>query len=974
VELGVLGDAFDRVASGHLTTVIVEGEAGIGKSRLLAGALDDARGRGLELVTGRAQELERTRPFGVPADAFACTGSSPDPRRRAIAGLLATRVGDRGPLTVSSDPGLQFQAVDAFGDLIEALALRRTLVVALDDLQWADPSSLLTLASLGGRLADVPLGLIGCLRLLPRPAELERALETMAAGGARRLTLGPLGEDAVAELVAEVAAAQPGRRLLAEVAGTGGNPLFVTELVGALLQEGAIRTVDGRAEVVETTLPPSLRLTILRRLSLLPDGTLQALRAAAILGSSFSLAHLSTTTSQSALELSSVLAEAIRARVLEEDGDHLRFRHDLLREALYEDLPASVRQALHREAGQRLARSGAAALQVAEHLARGASRGDAEAIAWLTRAAREAAPRSPAVAAELLGRAIGLADPVDPGRDELLAEQAGALVFTGRIADAEAICHTLLDRDLDPSVEGQARSCLAWIAVAEGRMGDALRQLAQARESPALTDQARAALLAWAAMAHLSLGELEDAAAVAAQARSAAARAGDHATTSLARTCLAVVDELRGNLQEAVGIIDDAARLADRSPQRQGHRYPLHVTRGHILLELDRLDDARSTLETGRRISEELGVRWPLPSYQVFLAFERFLAGEWDDALAEFEAALELADETGERYSLVLGHSVRSLIALHRGELREAREAADSAGRELVAGGPRYRSHWATWLQALLLEAEGAPAEALAVLTGVWDGCVRSGLAVEYPVLGPDLVRLSLGEHQRGRASEVAAAVAGVAARNDVPSLSGAALRCRGLAEDDPGVLCASVAAYATGPPRPLELALAAEDAGTGLARRGDTAAAAKLLDQALAGYERLGAARGAARAEARLRELGSAAAAEAPAGGPSSAGTASPPPSTGWWSWSWRGSPIPRSASACSSHDARSRRISPTCSPSWGSPRAPSSPPRRLASRRHRAPSTRPSAAGPGSARWRMSLPPSGGRLMGSQWRRKQQ
>jgi DNA-binding CsgD family transcriptional regulator len=855
-ELRALGEAFDRVASGHLTIVLVEGEAGIGKTRLLAEALDRARARRLQVVTGRAQELERTRPFGVLADTLACTATSPDPRRRAIAGLLATRRGDRGPLTVTSDPGLQFQAVDAFGDLLESLALAHPLVVGLDVLQWADPSSLLTLGTLAGRLGDVPLGLVCCLRPSPRPAELEQALRALDTGGARRLPLGRLDEGAVAELVTEIVAAEPGRRLLAEVAGAGGNCLFVTELVGALLQEGAIQVAGGRAELAETTLPPTLRLTILHRLGFLPAGTLQALRAAAVLGASFSLADLSTTTARSALELTSVLAEAIRARVLEDDADRLRFRHDLLREAVYEDLPASVRQALHREAGRRLAAAGAGALQVAEHLARGAGPGDAEAIAWLTRAAREAAPRSPAVAAELLERAVGLAERGDPVRDELLAERAGVLTFAGRIAEAEAICHRLLERDLDPAVEGQARSCLGWIAVAEGRMRDALDQVEQVLGSRALGEQARATAWGWASMARLSLGELDAAATVAEQARSAAALSGDHVTTSLALTCLAVVAEFRGALGEAVGIIDEAARLADQSPGRQGHRYPLHVTRGHILLELDRLEDARSTLVSGRRISEELGVRWPLTSYQVFLALERFLAGEWDDALAEVEAAPQLAEETGERYSLVLGWSVRALIALHRGERPAAQAAAASADRELAAGGHRYRSHWATWVQALLSEDAGAAPEALAALGGVWDRCQRTGLAIEYPVLGPDLVRLALAAGDRRRAGQVAAAVAQVAAANDVATLAGAALRCRGLAAGDPGLLCAAVDAYAKGP-RPFDLAVAAEDAGAALARRGDAAAAAPLLGQALAGYERLDAARGVARAEASLRGLG---------------------------------------------------------------------------------------------------------------------
>ena len=96
--------------------------------------------------------------------------------------------------------------------------------------------------------------------------------------------------------MAQAVAAEPGPRLLAQVSGAAGNPLFVTELLGALAQEGAIATAGGRAEIEETMLPPTLRLTILRRVSFLPEPALQALRSASILGSGFSLTDLATVT------------------------------------------------------------------------------------------------------------------------------------------------------------------------------------------------------------------------------------------------------------------------------------------------------------------------------------------------------------------------------------------------------------------------------------------------------------------------------------------------------------------------------------------------------------------------------------------------------------------------------------------------------------------------------------------------------
>ena len=853
-ETRALGEALDR-AGGRLAVVLIEGEAGIGKTRLLDWALADARSRRMQVVAGRAEELEQARPFGLIARALGCTGSPANRRRAGIAALLAAGEGERGTLTVSSDPGLQFRVVDAFTDLVEELAGDQPLAVGVDDLQWADPSSLLTLGVMARRLAYAPVALIGCFRPAPSAAELRRAAGSLAQSGALHLTLGPLAGGAVARLVADTVGAEPGPGLLAGLAGAAGNPLFVIELLTAMAEEGTLRVAGGRAEAAGMTLPPTLRLTILRRVSFLPGGTLQALQSASLLGSGFSVTDLSVITGRPATELSAALIEAVGARVLEDDGTQLRFRHDLIRDSVYEDLPESVRRALHREAGQRLAAAGAPALQVAGQLARGATAGDTEAITWLVTAAREAAPSSPEVAAGLLGRAAGLMSPQDPGRDRLLAELAGTLIWT-RIPDAEAACRALLDRHHDPAAEGPARIVLGHALVGQGRAADGLAELERAQQSPGLTDTERARARAWAAIARLSLGDLTGAAAAAGQARSAAAAAGDPLAASMAMLAQADAAEWGGQLSGALEIIEEAVRLADHSPGRLGHRYPLQTARGHILLELDRFAEATRALEAGRRACEDLGARWHAGEYHDILALSRYLAGEWDDALAELETGAELAGETGEAYTRILGQAVQALIEFHRNDLQAAAATTASAAADLASTGPRYRTHWTVWVRGLLLEASGQAAEAAAALSAAWDHCARYGLALEYPVIGADLVRLALAAGDRGRIPEVVAAVEQVAATNQVASLAGAALRCRGLADDDAETLRAAADAYAASP-RPLELALTCEEAAAAFARRGHDEPARGLLEQAAAICERLGATRDLARVDAALRSLG---------------------------------------------------------------------------------------------------------------------
>jgi DNA-binding CsgD family transcriptional regulator len=851
-----LAEVLDRVAAGQPAMVLIEGEAGIGKTRLLRRALDDATRRGMQVADGRAEELEQNRPFGLVAAVFGCDRSAADPRRAAIADLLTTPAGERGPITVTSDPGLRFRAVDAFTDLVETLGLAGPLMVALDDLQWADPSSLLTLGAVSRRMAGLPVALIGSLRPLPHSPDLDRLVGALEAAGARRIGLAPLGADAVRDLVADAVGAEPGPALLAKTAGAGGNPLFVIELVEALLQDSSLSIGGGQAEVAHAALPPpTLRLTILRRLSFLPEPTVQALRAAAILGSSFALTDLASVTGRSALELSVALADAVRAGVVEDDGARLRFRHDLIRDALYEDLPGGVRLGLHREAGQRLAAAGAPALQVAEHLARAATPGDTETIHWLIQGARQVAATSPAGAAGLLARAADLMDPADPGRDTLLAEQAESLMWAGRRAEAEAACRSLLGRDHDPSVTARVRICLGRAFLAGGRAGEACREFERAADSPTPVTAELVVARAYESFARMSVGDLDGASSAAAEAQSAGPWAG-YSKTSVATPAVAFVAQLRGELSSALQIADNDIGRAHRSSGRPGSSYQPLWVRGLVLIELDRLDEARSMLQASMRIAEELGLQLYLPSYQAFLAVERFTAGEWDDAFAGVQAGLELADEVGETYFRVCSLTVRSLILLHRNDLPGARQAAEAAEAELSRTGPRYRSHWAQWARALILEADGQPSQAYAVLAGCWDHCTRLGHALEYRVLGPDLIRLALANGDRERPRAVVSAVTGLAERNQVPSLSGAALRCQGLAADDAETLAAAVAAYQPGT-RPLELAGACEDAGAAFARHGRADRARPLLQQALVIYEQLDADRDLARAEAVLRQAG---------------------------------------------------------------------------------------------------------------------
>jgi DNA-binding CsgD family transcriptional regulator len=462
------------------------------------------------------------------------------------------------------------------------------------------------------------------------------------------------------------------------------------------------------------------------------------------------------------------------------------------------------------------------------------------------------------VAVDLLGRALELAGPADPARDGLLAEQAVSLMWAGRLADAEATCREVLARTHDRDTAPMLRLCLMQTLLGRGRIEQALQEVETAVASQQLSDPERVRLQAFQASALASLGQLDAAADTATRTRPAAAEVGDDLAGCICVATLALVANLGGDFLRALGLAVEAVRSADQSASLLAHRFPVSLFLGGCLHDTDRLAEGQVALQRGRRISEELGIKRELPLYYWGLAQGCLWLGEWDDALAECQACLELAGEYGMRlHGTVFSHSIHAVIAVHRGDLPDAEGAVAAAERELAATGPQLGWDWLLWANALLLEARGQPEGSLATLCRAWDTCTGQGLVSTLPLFAADLVRHAVGANDRHRAEQATNAIEELAGRNPgVTTLTGAALRCRGLVEDDAEVLVRAAMAYRAGP-RPLERALACEDAAWALGRVGRVGEARPLLEEATAVYEGLSASWDLARAAARLRSLG---------------------------------------------------------------------------------------------------------------------
>jgi len=832
-ELSALDQWLGRVSAGQAGLGLIEGEPGMGKTRLAQAALEAAVDASFGVFSARADELDHGRPFGVLADALGFVPEAPE-----------------GSVAV---PGLEYRLVDQIVERLEALALERPVVVGLEDLQWADPGTLVALRALGRRLAHLPLALLGTFRPSPRSAELERLIEDWQAVGALHLVLTGLEHARVLELATELIGAPVGPTLEQQLAKSAGTPLFVCELIGALVDDGAIELAGGVAELARESFPPSLRLTILRRVGLLGDSALSLLRIASVLGTTFSLADLSAVSGRTVAVVLDELLEARRVGVVEEAGALLRFRHDLVREALYLDLPESARRALHREAGRSLAQAGAPRLQVAEQLSLGASPGDRETVGWLRDAAEDCGLRAPQTAVELLERAAALADPSDPARDQVLADLADGLVWCGRPSEGQSLAADLLARGAAAPTRDQARATVVRGLWLDGRWHELVEQVDRwlGAAEPEPTPHARGRMLADQAMACVFGGDAALAEELGLEALRIGEQLDDDEVVFQALYALGPVHNFRGRKHDELAVAERALEIVERGTNPDLVRFHPHFAAGMALAGNDRHAQAEAMFQTGLRLREDLGTVWDLPLYQAGLADLHCQMGKWDEALAEAETGVEIAGEVGTRLAIVVCAGVAAWIRAHRDDLAEAERLLAIAQSEIDRAGPQWGSYWVILATAQLADGRGDQPRALEVLCDGWTANEHSLGLRTY--LAPELVRAALAAGNTELARSVAEAVASHAPGANASSARGNALLARGLVDHDPELLARATAAFRSGG-SPHDVAIACEATATAIAAHGDTLAARPLFEAALQTYERLGARRDIGRALAAMR------------------------------------------------------------------------------------------------------------------------
>jgi DNA-binding CsgD family transcriptional regulator len=842
-EVARLSEWIDDLVAGRGRATLIEGEPGIGKSSLARAAAILAERRGCQVLWAAGDELGQALPLQPLVDALRPWEQRAEPRLGTIVRLLCGESNAADPATAASEQMLAL--------LVELCSAGPTVLV-VDDLQWADLATIGVWGWLARSLAHTPLLLIGTMRPVPQRDELLAIRRSV--GGKGIIRLGGLPDPAVVELVEAIVDGKAGAELLRLADGAAGNPLYLTELVDALVRTERL-TVD-EAGVVEASggpVPGSLAAAIAHRLDFLPRSVRLVLQAAALLGIQFRVSDLAIVLDRRITDLVPTLDEARAAGVLDDAGERLSFRHPLIRAALYDDIPPAVRAAWHRDAAKALADARAPIHRVARQLLRAVDVPDAAPLdewllTWLVDAAPVLIAQGPRAAIDLLRRACAVS-PVTTARGAVLAcRLADALFRTGDGAEAERVASRAMAAITDPDLLVDLHWTVAQCRAMAGRSAEALADLTRALALPGLAPRHRARLLVLTARAHRDLGEVAVAGRVAAEALATAEQAEDRWAIGWALHVLIIVSMMQGEIAAALPLFERALEVIDGHVGLTDLGLLLQINQAIALGNLDRSEEALAAANRVRQLADQAGSLVRLAQAQSALGQLLFQVGRWDDAHAEVEI---LPDELKDPGATCCDRGIAAVIAFHRGDAATARQHlrlvapyAEKIGNRVVASLALARS--------LDLEFAGESEQALAVLTaGV---ASHAEELEEMEDLLPEAARLAVACGVSP--ADTVAQAEMLARRSAVPHRLAAAAYCRGLLDGDPARLLLAAERYAEAG-RPLSRAKALEAAAIALADSGDRGSARAAFVRVDDLYDHLGAQWDLARLRALFRRYG---------------------------------------------------------------------------------------------------------------------
>jgi DNA-binding CsgD family transcriptional regulator len=840
-ELALIRGELQRLSDGAEAVVIIEGAAGMGKSRLLAEVSTIAHSLGIRVGTSAADPSETVVELATLLAAL-FDGAEPllDPTELS---------------TLHAQPEQRFWLLRDLQALLERAALESPLLISIDDAHWVDGGTAAAIRTLPMRLMGLPIAWIIALRPPRDSTPLVHALEQLKRDGARTIVLDPLDDAAVAQLATDMLAARPDHSILEQLAAAEGSPFIVVETLLGLQEEHGIRVVDGLAELIDGQLPRRVHVKMRERLGRLSDEASDAVTVAASLGRTFTFDELARTLGLPASDLLAPVGELLEANLLVERDAKLAFWHDITREAVRASVPVTARRALDRQAAGVLIEAGALPVEVAVQLATSAEPGDEVAINTLLHAAKALVTTDPETAAQFGQRALEIAPGHHPQRGEIVSTTAIALHIAGNSEEAIAFADRALRETLPAVQEAEVRLSIAGMFAISPEIRIGAGRLAL--NLPGLPETLCARHLASLFHNLVTAGRIQEGRAVLEDARAALGSAEDARAWFTLRVAESALDYTDDQFDRSLELITSAYRDGIFAGDDQRLRLA-HMWHGELLSVADRDDEALAIAADGLAAAQRDRQGWAYQMFETWHGRMLLRTGRLSEALAVLEGRFALEDGTHAAGVLdAAGIVALGRLAIHTGDTRQARRLSDIAQVMLERGTPAVRRH-AGWLLALFAMAEGDAEAARGWLRAPAEPNGRAILP-RFPLDIADevlLARIGLATHD-----DELAQLALLNSRRrselnpDVASVAATAAHVRGLLEPGHAHLREAVDLFER-TSRRLELAAALEDLGVELITT-DREAAIDRLGRTLALYSELGATWDARRVRSRLRELG---------------------------------------------------------------------------------------------------------------------